>query len=121
MSSVLLVIFSINFSLLLLHEMDAIRAKEWKMFAILKDMDDHRAFKVFTILHLPLYAILLYSFISQQVVSFIIIDVFLIFHSIIHYFFEKHPNNHFTNMYSRLLIYPMGVLGVLHLLGLMLF
>nr|WP_233454082.1 DUF6713 family protein [Brevibacillus parabrevis] len=121
LSSVLLVIFSINFSLLLLHEMDAIRAKEWKMFAILKDMDDGRAFKVFTILHLPLYAILLYSFISQQIVSFIIIDVFLIFHSIIHYFFEKHPNNNFTNTYSRLLIYPMGVLGVLHLLGLMLF
>ncbi|WP_371916034.1 DUF6713 family protein, partial [Paenibacillus sp. P3E] len=25
-------IFSINFALLLLHEMDAIRAKEWRMF-----------------------------------------------------------------------------------------
>ncbi|WP_353936563.1 hypothetical protein [uncultured Brevibacillus sp.] len=26
------------------------RAKEWKLFVILKDMDDNRAFKTFTIL-----------------------------------------------------------------------
>ncbi|WP_368665131.1 DUF6713 family protein, partial [Paenibacillus borealis] len=51
-------IFSINFALLLLHEMDAIRAKEWRMFIILKDMEDNRVFKVFTILHLPLYTFL---------------------------------------------------------------
>ena len=120
MSSILLVIFSINFALFCLHEMDAIRAKEWKMFVILKDMDDDRAFKTFTILHLPLYAILLYSFVSHHIISFIIIDVFLIIHSILHFFFEKHPNNNFTNMYSRMIIYPMGILGVLHLLGLVL-
>ncbi|KNB74747.1 hypothetical protein ADS79_02720 [Brevibacillus reuszeri] len=95
--------------------MDAIRAKEWKLFVILKDMDDDRAFKTFTILHLPLYAILLFSFISHQMIAFIIIDVFFIIHSILHFFFEKHPNNNFTNMYSRLIIYPMGILGVLHL------
>ncbi|MFP3390965.1 DUF6713 family protein [Brevibacillus sp. SIMBA_040] len=120
MQSILLVIFSINFALLCLHEMDAIRAKEWKLFVILKDMDDDRAFKTFTILHLPLYAILLYSFVSHHIISFIIIDVFLIIHSVLHFFFEKHPNNNFTNMFSRMIIYPMGVLGVLHLVGLVL-
>jgi len=98
--------------------MDAIRAKEWKMFVILKDMKDERAFKIFTILHLPLYAILLFSFVSHQLFSFVIIDLFLIFHSIAHFFFEKHPNNNFKNLFSRIIIYPMGLLGVLHLLGL---
>ncbi|WP_379141414.1 DUF6713 family protein [Paenibacillus sp. sgz500992] len=49
------------------------------------------------------------------------IDLFLIFHSIPHLFFEKHPNNNFKNLYSRLIIYPMGLLGLLHLLGLMYF
>lgn len=121
MSSILLMIFSINFALLLLHEMDAIRAKEWRMFIILKDMEDNRVFKVFTILHLPLYTFLLFSFISQQLLSFVIIDLFLIFHSIAHFFFEKNPNNNFKNLYSRLIIYPMGLLGLLHLLGLMYF
>ncbi|WP_342778478.1 DUF6713 family protein [Paenibacillus sinopodophylli] len=111
-------IFSINFAFLLLHEMDAIRAKEWRMFIILKDMEDKRAFRVFTILHLPLYSFLLFSFVSQQILSFVIIDLFLILHSIVHFFFEKHPNNDFKNLYSRLMIYPMGFLGVLHLLGL---
>lgn len=121
MSSILQMIFSINFALLLLHEMDAIRAKEWKMFAILKNMEDERAFNIFTIMHLPLYTVLLYSFVSHQVLSFVIIDVFLIFHSIAHLFFEKHQNNNFKNLYSRLIIYPMGLLGLLHLFGLIYF
>jgi hypothetical protein len=98
--------------------MDAIRAKEWKMFVVLKDMDDKRAFKVFTILHLPLYAILLFSFVNHERISYIIIDLFIILHSIAHLFFENHPNNNFKNLYSRLIIYPMGLLGVLHPLGL---
>ena len=119
MTSILLIIFSINFALLLLHEMDAIRAKEWKMFITLKDMEDERAFKIFTILHLPLYALLFYSFVSHQLLSYIIIDLFFIFHSIAHLFFEKHQHNNFKNLFSRLLIYPMGLLGVIHLLGLM--
>lgn len=114
-------IFSINFALLLLHEMDAIRAKEWKMFVILKDMEDERAFKIFTILHLPLYTLLLYSFVSHQLIAFVIIDVFLIIHSIAHFFFEKHQNNNFKNLFSRLIIYPMGLLGMLHLIGLIYF
>jgi hypothetical protein len=119
LSSILLLIFSINFALLLVHEMDAIRAKEWRMFVFLRELTDERAFKVFTILHLPLYAFLLFSFISQHFLSFIIIDIFLILHSIAHFFFEKHPSNHFKNVFSRLIIYPMGLLGLLHLVGLM--
>lgn len=119
MSSLLLVVFSINFALLCLHEMDAIRAKEWKMFVILKDMEDTRAFKVFTILHLPLYTILIFSFVSHQLLSFVLIDLFMIFHSLAHFLFEKHPNNNFKNLYSRMIIYPMGILGMVHLLGLM--
>ncbi|WP_309296702.1 DUF6713 family protein [Paenibacillus sp. L3-i20] len=112
-------VFSFNFALLCLHEMDAIRAKEWKMFLILKDMEDKRAFKVFTILHLPLYTILIFSFVSHHFLSFVIIDLFIIFHVLVHFFFEKHPNNNFKNFYSRMIIYPMGILGILHLLGLM--
>ncbi|MFD2881450.1 DUF6713 family protein [Paenibacillus rhizoplanae] len=57
--------------------MDAIRAKEWRMFIFLRELTDERAFKVFTILHLPLYAFfLLFSLISQHLLSFIIIDMF---------------------------------------------
>ena len=36
-------------SLLLIHEMDAIRTKEWKMFIILKDMADETAYKIFAV------------------------------------------------------------------------
>jgi len=49
------ILFAFNFSLLLLHEMDAIRAKEWKMFAVLKNMNEQNGYIVFSLLHLPLY------------------------------------------------------------------
>ncbi|WP_260405601.1 DUF6713 family protein [Paenibacillus sp. 598K] len=116
-TSLLLFVFSLSFALLLLHEMDAIRAKEWRMFIILKDMEEKRAFQVFTLLHLPLYAILLYSFIQQHRLSFVIVDVFLIVHAIAHFFFEKHPQNQFKNGFSRFIIHSMGMLALLHLLG----
>jgi len=59
MSILLPVLFSVILSLLFLHEMDAVRNAEWKMFVILKDMDETKAYRIFTLLHLPLYAALL--------------------------------------------------------------
>ncbi|MEM5012432.1 DUF6713 family protein [Niallia taxi] len=46
-------------SLFLLHEMDAIRRSEWRMFIVLKDTEDSTAYMVFTLIHLPLYTIIL--------------------------------------------------------------
>lgn len=37
-------IFILMLSLLVIHEMDAIRSKEWKMFIVLKDMADEKAY-----------------------------------------------------------------------------
>ncbi|MEM1483719.1 DUF6713 family protein [Oscillospiraceae bacterium PP1C4] len=54
------VLFAIIISLLLIHEMDAIRTKEWKMFIILKKMTDEKAYKVFTLIHLPLYFLIIW-------------------------------------------------------------
>lgn len=53
MPDLLLLLFLFNLSLFLLHEMDAIRRSEWKLFFVLQDMDDAKAYKVFTLIHLP--------------------------------------------------------------------
>uniref|UniRef100_UPI0027E38ED6 DUF6713 family protein n=1 Tax=Frankia tisae TaxID=2950104 RepID=UPI0027E38ED6 len=101
-----MLIFSINLSLLLMHEMDAIRAKEWRMFAILQRMDDSKACRIFILLHLPLYAILLTALLSSgQVVAFYVLDTFLVVHTVAHLAFERHPHNGFKNFYSRMMIY----------------
>ncbi|MDT0125396.1 hypothetical protein Q9R46_22200 [Paenibacillus sp. RRE4] len=117
----LLILFLFNLSLFLLHEMDAIRRSEWKLFIVLKDMEAEKAYTYFTWIHLPLYTIifsLLFS--SYQTITFWILDIFFIIHTVLHFFFEKHPQNEFKNRFSRSLIYPMGCIALIHLIFLML-
>ena len=112
-------LFAVNFSLLLLHEMDAIRAKEWKMFAILKDMKEQTGYIVFTLLHLPLYIWVVFS-ISQiwsghYAFVYLATDIFLITHAILHFFFRRNNANEFSPIYSNILIYSMALLAIWHL------
>lgn len=116
MPDFLLVLFIVNLSLFLLHEMDAIRQSEWRLFIVLRDMEDTKAYKVFTLIHLPLYTIILCLLFSKyQIITFWILDIFFIIHSLLHFFFEKHSRNGFKNNFSRLIIYPMGVIAAIHI------
>jgi len=117
MPDFLLVLFLFNLSLFLLHEMDAIRRSEWRLFIVLKDMEDSKAYKVFAFLHLFLYVIIFSLLFSEyQIIVFWFLDLFFIIHAILHLFFEKHPRNEFKNTFSRAIIYPMGILAVVHFL-----
>jgi hypothetical protein len=100
--------------------MDAIRAKEWKMFIILKDLKEQTGYIVFSLIHLPLYFWVIYT-VSQAcsggyVIVYLLVDVFLIAHAAIHYFFRKHAANGFSTAYSSILIYSMAVLSVIQLI-----
>ncbi len=104
-------------SLLFVHEMDAIRAKEWKMFIVLKDMADETACKVFMSLHFPLYLGALYVLLRGGTAGYvlkIIIDVFLLGHALIHFAFRKHSGNGFHTLFSKTIIYVMAVFALLH-------
>lgn len=120
MPDLMLILFLINLSLFLLHEMDAIRRSEWRLFVILKDMEDSKAYSVFTLIHLFLYVLILSLLFSEyQLIIFWVLDVFFIIHTILHLFFERHPRNEFKNSFSRSIIYSMGFLAIIHLLFLM--
>ena len=112
------ILFAINFSLLLLHEMDAIRAREWKMFIILKSLKEETAYIVFSLIHLPLYAwvILTVSQVWSGGYAFVwlICDVFMIAHAAIHFLFRKHAANGFHSAYSNILIYSMALIAAVH-------
>ena len=113
------ILFTIIFALLLLHEMDAIRAKEWKMFFLLKTMAEKTAYTVFTALHLPIYFVAIYIMLCGGTASIlvlqIIVDIFLILHAIIHFCFRKHTENGFKSLFSKTVIYSMAVLSMIHL------
>ena len=110
--------FWLNLALLLAHELDAIRRREWRMFVFLNRLDDERAHQLFTLLHVPLF-ILIFWFLSRphQPVYFwfqLVIDLFLIIHLGLHLLFRNHPANAFTSAFSMGLIGTMALLGLIH-------
>lgn len=110
------IVFSILLSLLFVHEMDAIRAKEWNMFILLKDRREAAAYRVFVILHLPLYGILLYALsIGPAYPLKFAGDFFCLGHGVLHWGFRKHKNNGFSSLFSKMIIGGMTVLSVIHL------
>ena len=108
------VLFLINVACLFAHEMDAILQHEWRIFFFLKPFDDVTAYRLFTALHIPLFALIL----SQlQVRQFqVIFDVFLIVHAGLHVFFRNHPQYEFNNWYSNIWIFGAVPLAALHLI-----
>lgn len=112
--------FFVGFSLLLAHEMDAIRLREWKIFPLLSALPDEQAYTVFTALHIPLYSFLLWGLstggegLNQWVVSGL--DLFCIMHVALHMVFRNHPHNHFHSWFSWTLILGAGVAGAIDLL-----
>lgn len=115
MQTLILFIFAFELALLFTHEMDAIHKKEWKMFIILKDMKEERAYLLFTLLHIPLYtAIILLLLSKYSQIGFYITDIFLIAHLFIHIIFTKHPENNLNNRFSKCIIFCAGLLAIVH-------
>lgn len=110
-------IFAFELALLFTHEMDAIRKQEWKMFIFLKDMADEKAYHIFMLLHIPLYAVIVSLLLSPFLhIEYYITDVFLVLHTLLHLGFRKHPTNKFNNNISNGIIFSAGLFAVFHLL-----
>ena len=110
------VIFAIELALLFTHEMDAVRRQEWQMFIILKDMADEKAFRIFMLLHIPLYAVILSLLLSDRmIIAMYITDIFLILHMLIHFAFTGHKANQMNGGVSKAIIYSAGLLALVHL------
>ena len=117
MQIVLNIIFSLELALLFVHEMDAVRRQEWKMFVKLKDMEDEKAYRVFMLLHIPLYTAILALLLSGYYrIGFYITGVFLIAHTLVHTGFRKHTANKLTSGISKSIIFISGILAAVHLL-----
>ncbi|MBT7070925.1 MAG: hypothetical protein HN975_08550 [Anaerolineae bacterium] len=112
-------LFFINLSLLVIHEFDAIRRKEWRLFVFLKDLEDELAYQIFTLLHLP-FLLLIFWFLTQATApsqfSFqVIVDIFLIIHLGLHLLFRDHEHNRFSGKFSKGIIQSMAFFGLAHL------
>lgn len=112
------IFFWIGLAFLLTHEMDAIRAHEWRIFPLTAWLDEAAGYRVFTLAHVPPYAWLLAQIARPQGVSSglrIGLDIFSIIHVALHLLFLRHPKNEFTGWFSWLLILGAGAAGALDL------
>ena len=109
--------FYIGLVFLFVHELDAVRCKEWKIFPGLTQLSDKLGSRIFIITHLPLL-LLLYSGLNSPIQSHLIfwLDIFFIAHFFLHIIYLKHPNNDFTDLYSWSIISLLGIFGLLDLL-----
>lgn len=107
-------LFFVNVAWLATHELDAIAKHEWRIFFFLNPFDDLTAYRLFTALHIPLFALIIA--LSNQRNFQIGFDVFLIAHAGLHWLFRHHPKYEFHDRFSHALIVGAALLGLLHLI-----
>ena len=114
-------LFFIGLSTLFVHEMDAVRLAEWRILLGFLHLSDDNGYLLFTALHVPLYAVILYFLVDTTVPSGLNtamvrgLDVFFVIHVGLHWAFRNHRHYRFTSIFSKVLIGLPGVCGVLDL------
>lgn len=111
-------LFLMGLCFLLVHEMDAIRCREWRIFPVLSEVEDETGYVAFAALHVPLYALLLWGLYGGNGVNRGLIfglDVFFIVHVVLHLIFYNHPENRFRSVFSYVLIFGASLFGALDL------
>lgn len=107
--------FVLGFALLLVHEMDAVRLGEWKIFPWLSGLGEEAGYRAFAALHVPLYALLFLGLLGGDGASRALIvglDAFFVVHVVLHRVFRDHPENRFRSAFSWALILGAGACGV---------
>jgi hypothetical protein len=100
-------------SFLFVHELDAVRRREWRFFFAPVSVRDETAYRIFTALHAPLFVVILLYVESPDLR--LGIDLFAIVHGLVHLGLRNHPLIDFDSWFSRLWIFGGALLGGLHL------
>ena len=112
-------LFFMGVSSLLLHEMDAIHKKEWRLLFVLRRLPDDGALRWFIVLHGPLLVALmvLVAASDSATVRWVEggVDAFLIVHAGLHERLGSHGEVAFANVFSRSLIWSSAGFGALHI------
>jgi len=109
--------FYLGMSFLTLHELDAVRCREWRIFPLLSLLDDRWGQPIFLLAHIPLFS---WVFLElgpgtpspQFVRGF---DIFMMVHLGLHLLFLLHQKNEFKDVLSWVIIGGAAVCGLLDL------
>ena len=111
-------LFFVGFALLACHELDAVAQAEWRLLPILNRLTDDTAYQAFVLLHIPLFALLMWwtGSTSRRVRyrAQLAVDAFLVIHVGLHMLFREHQQYKFHSTLSELCIFGAGVVGLMH-------
>jgi hypothetical protein len=107
------ILFYIALSVLITHEMDAVRCKEWRIFPGLSLLSDNLGFTIFLLAHIPLFSLLTFYLLNSSNIDSLIyyLEIFFIVHLVLHLLYIRHPKNEFKDWISWTLIIAPAVLG----------
>ena len=119
MRDVILILSVSNVICFIIHELDAFYRQEWKMFKLLQSFKDSTQYSIFLYAHIPIVLLLLYY--SWTVVNFnnfwlfIAINLFSLLHLILHLAARSWKSNVFHSIHSFIIIFSIGITGLLNL------
>ena len=110
-------LFYIGLSFLTIHEMDAMRCREWRIFPGLSLLSDKWGEIIFIFAHIPLFLIVFNQLTNHSNLENFIqgFDFFMIIHVGLHLLLLKHKNNLFKDLTSWTIIIGAGLFGLLDL------
>jgi len=113
-------IFYTGLSLLLTHELDAIKRHEWRLFPGLSNLNEKISYQLFIVLHIPLLVFIFWFLChpSERVQFWFQtgVDGFLIIHLGLHHYFKSHDKYEFTQPFSKFIINLMALAGLIHII-----
>ena len=107
--------FLLGTTFILMHEIDAIRCREWRIFPGLSLLSDKVGMILFIFLHIPLFYWVLLEIQTNHEVFVHRFDIFLIVHFFLHIMFLLHKNNEFKDWISWSIISGAGLCGAVDL------
>lgn len=110
-------LFYLALSFFCVHEMDAVRCREWRIFPLLSFAGDQWGRLIFITAHIPLFLMLSIQLSKDPNNSFItVMDIFFIVHMLMHLLYLRHKKNEFKDGLSWVMITGNGFFGLMDLL-----
>ncbi|OHD19888.1 MAG: hypothetical protein A2086_02705 [Spirochaetes bacterium GWD1_27_9] len=114
---ILMSVLSVMF--LFMHEFDACYRKEWKMFKFLRNFNENTQYLIFLYIHIPITLFLLYYLWTvinfNNIILWIIVNVFFVLHLVIHLIARKWKSNVFTEIHSFIFIVGAAITSFINL------
>lgn len=106
----------LGIAFIFVHELDAIRCKEWRIFPGLSLLNDKLGYLFFSYLHIPLILWILYEVKSGNENFTYYFNIFLIIHLFLHLLFLMHKKNEFKDWISWVIIIGAALCGLIDLI-----